>query len=210
MQSPSGLLGPLIGPLGPMYVRKKKNGDLIIVPRARTDAKTPSQLEYRRRLTYLSKIASKIYLFVLKPFKTFFNFDSTIVADFCKLNMSAAAWIPEYYFLRLLPRNFPVDELCSFRRDSGTGVVNAIIPYDYAEHVLPGDVIYVVVFWGTGPRLFMGKFTATAGVQWIPCPGIDFTSRTLIFYSALLVRSAGGGLVSVLYQSIGSVMISAA
>ena len=68
MQSPSGILSPLIGPLGPYYVRKKKNGDLIVVPRARTDAKTQGQLEYRRRFTLVTKLLSKLYLPMIKPY----------------------------------------------------------------------------------------------------------------------------------------------
>jgi hypothetical protein len=62
-----GLTSPLVGPLGPYYVRKKANGSYIIVPRARKDAKTPAQLEQRRRLIQFTKFASKIYLPVIKP-----------------------------------------------------------------------------------------------------------------------------------------------
>lgn len=208
MQMYSGILGPLIGPLGPMYVRKLANGDLIIVPRYRTDKKSPAQLEYRRRLSIMAKIASKIYLFCLKPFKNLYPHESVLIAEFCKLNMQSMFAIPNWWQFRILPVNVPPDSLCSFERDFISGGINMVVPYVFAEDVLPGDLIYCVVLYGLDPSIFMIKVNYVGGEMLIPCPGLNVPSRALVFYSAFSVRSAGGGLVSVVHRSNGGVQIA--
>jgi len=67
MWIPGGITSPLVGPGGPFYVRFFKNGDYIIVPRARADRKSPSQLEQRRRLAQYTRFASKVHLPIIKP-----------------------------------------------------------------------------------------------------------------------------------------------
>jgi hypothetical protein len=201
---PSGLLSPLIGPLGPLYVRKKKDGSLVIVPRARSDKKSADQMEYRRRLATISKVGSKMYLQMLKRFETLYSRDIGVIASLLDLNIDLLFEYPSWPFFRLFPKNIIVREIVYI--DTGPDSSNAKVWIN--THLMPGllanDHYYFALIKSPGYEVFMFDFVYNGVPMSYYLTGLTWPGWWNAALCGYCVRSAGGGLVQVPFQHMSS------
>lgn len=184
MHQSSGILSPTPGVFGPTFVRRGPKGNLIIVPRYRTDAKTVSQLIIRKHFDLLMKWGSKLYLRFYKPYMTLRR------KDVNALNTMLRMSIPNYKEYAGIPKMFLTPGFDRHPLNSSFFIgpdwhVESITGLDYAPgHWESGDHWNMFIICAETARCYYNPPGMRLNVDtWEdPCPGVGFGSHITVTY----------------------------
>lgn len=164
-----GLLYYFQGVIGPLWGKTSSTGKHVVVPRYRNDAKSPAQLEQRRRLAMLSRIGSKLYLPMLKPYEYYYKQKYTALA--CFIDNCLSDWYAweDMPYMWLFARNLASSYW--YRADYISPTVPLQVTWSSSPYVsfVETDTVRFFLVVGQDKRVFYddGSLTWSTG-RWVP------------------------------------------
>jgi hypothetical protein len=192
MSTANGITTLIKGSLGPLLYRRGKNGDQIVVPRARRDKKSSLQVEQRRRFRLLVSIASRLYLQHLKPFFLYSRHHYTAIDAFISLNNSPwyeSSTVP-YVRLFMLPTVRPPQLTVITINSPRSGKLTWWLPV--RAPLLPSDILHIIVLQSPAGAVFWnGDGVALSAGEWV-FPAYFCSGKKTVLFVHYVTRIVAG------------------